>query len=279
LVRDLYALGVNRFSIGVQSFVDKELAALGRIHDGAAARAAIAAARSRCTNVSIDLMCGIPLQTPASWENTLAVALASGVTHVSIYPLNIEEDTPFARAVASGALDLPNEDEQAQMMECAAKLLQEAGFERYEVASYAKPGFTCEHNIAYWTGKPYLGLGEGAAGMRMVDREVKREDGAYPKPPVRERLLNGAVVETLTPAQVAAEDLMLGMRMARGVSAAQVAKAGDLLPGCAATFSALIDLGLVELRITVEQEYRYQPTAKGWLLGNELYGRIWALAD
>jgi oxygen-independent coproporphyrinogen-3 oxidase len=161
----------------------------------------------------------------------------------------------------AGHLAAPSEDAQAALMEQAAETLAAAGLERYEVASYARDGFACRHNSAYWTGVPYLGLGTGAAGMRNL------EDGS------RERLYEGKIIEHLTPAEAACEDLMLGMRMSRGVSLEAVAQAAQLTPRLLDTFEELIALGLVELSETSIGP-RYRPTPKGWLLGNELYGRI-----
>jgi oxygen-independent coproporphyrinogen-3 oxidase len=258
LVRDLYSLGVNRFSLGVQSFLNLELAALGRIHDARTARAALAAIRERTENVSVDLMCGLPLQSAASWRQSLAEALRGGASHISVYPLTIEDGTPFARAVAEGRQPPPDEDAQAVMMQDAQELLTAAGFKRYEVASYAREGFECHHNIAYWTGVPYLGFGTGAAGMRTL------ADGS------RERLYNGEIVECLSHAEAVLEDLMLGMRMSAGISQAAVRHAATLVPHILDTFEELRALDLVTL-----SEGRFRPTTRGWLLGNELYGRIW----
>jgi oxygen-independent coproporphyrinogen-3 oxidase len=257
LLRDLYSLGVSRLSLGVQSFNDEELRALRRIHNANRAREALADARERFENISIDLMCGIPLQTEETWQATLDEALASGITHVSVYPLTIEDGTPFARLVDNGTQTLPDGDLQATLMEQAARMFALAGFERYEVASYAKPGFACKHNSAYWTGVPYLGLGRGAAGMRQNSQG-------------RERLFSSEVVEQLTPAQAALEDLMLGMRMSAGVSLSQVTQAAQHVPGIVATFEELALLQLIEVA-----KGRYRPTQRGWLLGNELFGRIW----
>jgi oxygen-independent coproporphyrinogen-3 oxidase len=258
LIRDLYSLGVNRFSLGAQSFIDAELEALGRIHTAQTTRQAVAVALERAQSVSLDLMCGIPLQTRYSWRETLHEALASGVPHISVYPLTLEEGTAFARAVAAGHQAEPDEDTQAQMMLDAEKILGAAGLARYEVASFARPGFECRHNIAYWTGVPYLGLGRGAAGM------CDSAQGG------RERLLNGKVVERLSATQAALEDLMLGMRMCRGISPELLQKAARYTPAINDTFEELIALELVTFL-----EGRYRPTSRGWLLGNELYGRIW----
>lgn len=260
LVRDLWALGVNRLSIGVQSFDDDLLRTLGRAHTADEAREAIRAARIRFENVSCDLMCGLPGQTLESFEADVREAIRLGVAHVSVYPLAIEEGTPFFRSVMRGEMEEPDEDLQADMMEAAARILAEAGFHRYEVANYARPGFESRHNTAYWTGKPYLGIGRSATTM--TQNELRRM-----------RVQDGAVVDDLDPRQMAAEDLMLGMRRSVGVADDQVARARELLPEVDGAFDELIDQGLV-----VHEEGRYRPTDQGWLCGNALYGRLLDLA-
>ncbi|MVX59898.1 radical SAM family heme chaperone HemW [Enterorhabdus mucosicola] len=260
MVRDIWALGVNRLSIGVQSFDDGVLRRLGRAHDGDGARRAVAAAQARFENVSVDLMCGIPGQSAASFEASVREAVSLGVTHVSVYPLTIEPHTPFDRAVMRGEMAEPDEDEEAAAMEAARLILENAGFQRYEVASYARPGFESRHNTAYWTGAPYLGLGASAVTMTQnADRRMRVQDGR--------------VVDELDARQMAAEDLMLAMRMARGVADETVAAAAKRLPDAPAVFDELAALGLVR-----HVGGRWRPTDVGWLCGNELYGRLLDLA-
>ena len=165
MVRDLFAAGVTRFSVGAQSFIDAELSAIGRAHSAADTREAVAAVRERTDNFSLDLMCGLPGQTQASWEESLRAALGLAPAHLSVYPLSVEDGTPLAERVAAGEAHVADEDEQAVMMLRAEELLGAAGFTRYEVASYARPGFESRHNTAYWTGVEYLGLGAGASSM------------------------------------------------------------------------------------------------------------------
>lgn len=277
MVRDIWALGVNRLSIGVQSFDGEVLRILGRAHDAEAARAAVRAAQTRFRNVSVDLMGGIPGQSLASFEASVREAVALGVTHVSVYPLTIEQHTPFDRAVMCGEMAEPDDDVEAACMEAAARILGEAGFIRYEVASYARPGLASRHNTAYWTGVPYLGMGRSAVTMT---QNAKR----------RMRVQDGRVVDDLDARQMAAEDLMLGMRRAVGVPDAQVAAAAAVIDGAdagapgvadgataagsvAAAFAELEVLGLAEHR-----GGRIRPTERGWLCGNELYGRLLDLA-
>ncbi|MDR2716363.1 MAG: radical SAM family heme chaperone HemW [Coriobacteriaceae bacterium] len=260
LVRDMWALGVNRISLGVQSFSDPLLGKLGRAHSADDARRAVVAAQTRFDNVSIDLMCGIPTQSFEDFHESLKEALGLGVRHVSVYPLTIEEGTPFARRQARGTLEEVDQDLQALMMQMAASTLEPAGLVRYEVASYAAPGYECRHNQAYWTGRPYRGLGRSA--VTMTQNASKRM-----------RIQDGEVIEELDRRQMAAEDLMLALRMTRGVGVEALREAALLLPDAPLVFRELVQKGFLEQR-----EGRYRPTLAGWLCGNEMYGRVLDLA-
>jgi oxygen-independent coproporphyrinogen-3 oxidase len=260
MVKDLWALGVNRISIGVQSFDDEVLQTLGRIHTAQQASDAIACAHTRFKNVSVDLMCGIPGQTTESFRSSVRRAIALGVTHVSVYPLTIEEGTPFDRMQQRGELAAVSDDLQAEQMVCACQELESAGFHRYEVASYARDGYECRHNCAYWTGIPYLGLGPSAVSMQQSDRR-------------RVRLKDGVVVDSLDNRERCAEDLMLGMRMSGGVTDTMVGRAQILLPDVTHTLADLQSQGLI-----THNGSCWCPTDRGWLCGNELYGALYNLA-
>ena len=259
MVKDIWALGVNRLSIGVQSFDDAVLKVLGRAHDADGARRAVDAAHERFENVSVDLMCGIPGQTIESFEESVREAVTLGVTHVSVYPLSIEPHTPFYQQVLAELMRDTDDDEQAAHMERAAEFLEAAGFRRYEIASYARPGFECRHNIAYWTGVPYLGIGEGATTMTQNDE-------------LRMRMTDGYVTDDLNRAQMEAEDLMLGMRMAEGFSDARVAQATQYLEGASDALEELRSEGYLE-----HADGRWRPTNQGWLCGNDVFERLLTL--
>ncbi len=259
MAADIWALGVNRLSLGVQSLDDEVLGILGRPHDAQAALAAIAAAGTRFDNVSVDVMCGIPGQSVASLADTLQRLVDAGAKHVSVYPLAVEEGTPLYRDMMRGRFPEPDEDEQAEAMVAAKELLERAGFHRYEVASYALEGFECRHNKAYWTGKPYLGIGRSAATMTQNDQR-------------RMRVTDGQVTDDLDRRQMYAEDLMLGMRMAAGVPRELVDEASSVLPDTKQVFARLVGIGLVE-----EDADAFRPTERGWLQGNELYGALFDL--
>lgn len=288
--------GATRVSIGVQSLDDEELRALGRVHTSRLARERVGAAAASGLDVSVDLMCGIPLQTSRSWEASIAGALSLGVRHVSCYPLAIEPGTAMERLCESGRLPWPDEDAEADRMEAAERVLGAAGLRRYEVASYAAPGQACRHNIAYWTGREYLGLGTAASGMLGAEgysrlRLLAPNLPALPAGCVRARMTcrsdareiaraqdwSGIAweVEFLTPAQAAAEDLMLAARTSAGIGAGLLGRAcGALGPDrVRPTLDDLERAGLLE-----RDGVAWVPTHAGWLLGNELYGALWGLA-
>lgn len=263
--------GATRVSIGVQSFDDAELEALGRIHTARVAKERVRAATKTGLDVSVDLMCAIPHQTESSWAQTLDTVLELGVDHVSVYPLAIEEGTPFDTLYGEDDVPWNSEDVQAERMEQAERALESTGYERYEVASYALAGHACQHNQAYWTGVSYLGLGNGAASMLDAEQYVHLQHivpelPALPTASARIRLVKSDSYECefLSGREAWAEDLMLGMRMVQGVEVARVPPA---------TVAKLVDKGLVEVRGD-----HMVPTHDGWLLGNELYGELWDLA-
>ncbi|MBP6786307.1 MAG: radical SAM family heme chaperone HemW [Candidatus Promineofilum sp.] len=180
------ALGVNRLSFGVQSALPGELALLGREHDFAAAVTAVAAARAAgFDNLNLDLIYGLPGQTVADWQRTLAAVLpladvTSAVTHVSLYCLTIEPGTPMQRWLHNGTIMAPDPDTAADQYEAACAALAAAGFDHYEISNWARPGRECRHNVVYWRNEPYLGLGAGAHGSAGGYRyQVVRQPRAY----------------------------------------------------------------------------------------------------
>ena len=271
--------GANRISVGVQAFDDEVLRLLGRLHDSRQARAALALVRDAGVELCVDLICGVPGQSMASWVESLEQTLDAGAEHVSVYPLSIEEGTPLAAAISGGLVAEPDPDLAADMMLLAESRLAEAGIARYEVANYAVPGHESRHNSAYWTGRSYVGTGPGAHGMlepgtaRTVGMYLPSDPAGdvarvrYANPAEIDRWLMGAPaeVELLSANEVAREDVMLGMRLVRGVRASQVSAAGlDEVLG------SLRRDGLVELA-----EGRWRTTQRGWLLGNEVFRRVW----
>lgn len=303
LARSLRAAGVTRVSLGVQSLQADELRAIGRIHSVEQALEAVALAKGAGFSTSCDLMCGLPGQTLDAWRDTLKRVLLADPDHVSVYPLQLEEGTPLERLEAAGKIEVPDEDFQAQCMDIAAELLHAHSYERYEVASYAKPGHRCQHNIAYWTGVPYLGLGRSAASMCAATGDVSlllentfdgtpdsesdgTSDGAAGRSSansstarIRFTQLDDAGEEFdhefLTPREAMAEDLMLACRMTDGIGPELLARAIRVIP--ADELSAACDRA-VEWNLAAWDNGSLKPTHLGWLDGNKLFGIFWDLA-
>lgn len=169
------AAGVTRLSLGVQSFRDTHLARLGRIHHRDEALQAVALARAAgFDNLGLDLIYALPGQTIGQWEEDLRTAIALAPRHLSAYGLTLERHTPLGEQVAAGKLRPAPGDIEAAMLERTMELLAAAGFEQYEVSNYARPGFRCRHNLAYWTHADYLGLGPSAHSFRREGRTAGR---------------------------------------------------------------------------------------------------------
>lgn len=294
VIEALLSNGATRVSIGVQSLNDFELRELGRLHDAELAQERVRAAVDSGLDVSCDLMCAIPSQTDASWQETLVSAIALGTSHLSVYPLMIEEGTAFDRRYSNKDCAWNSDEVQACRMQKAQVELESHGFNQYEVASYAKIGKACKHNISYWTGEPYFGLGSKASSMLTLKLYLKLcgTCRSLPAPPYgasRARLTvkNSRSeiacdprlaslrfdIEFLTEAQAAAEDLMLGARMRAGLDSGLVSHARRVLPSLDECLEELVAEGYLATR-----EGRLAPTERGWLLGNELYERLWDLA-
>ncbi|HTG81218.1 MAG TPA: radical SAM family heme chaperone HemW, partial [Geobacteraceae bacterium] len=157
------AAGVNRLSLGVQSFDDAMLGVLGRVHTAREALDSYATARATgFVNIGIDLIHSLPGQTPEMWRGELTRAIDLGPEHVSAYGLTVEEGTPFQRLESDGRLSLPDEDAAVTMFRETGAVLGRAGYERYEISNFARPGFRSRHNQVYWRRGNYLGFGAGA---------------------------------------------------------------------------------------------------------------------
>lgn len=213
-------IGINRISIGVQSFHDAELKLLGRVHNSAAAKACISdAKKAGFENINIDLMSGIPQQTVESFEENLYTALSFAPTHISAYSLIVEPDTPFEKLYADGR-DLPEEDAERAMYERTGAVLNAHGFVHYEISNYAKSGFESRHNLKYWHCSPYLAAGLGAHAFDgRVRTENVRDMGQY-----LQMLSKGKapIAETteLTQEDLASEYVMMTLRLKEGLSLA-----------------------------------------------------------
>ena len=172
LLAALRQAGINRLSLGVQSFHDEELRLLGRVHDASAAQAAVLMMkRAGFDNFSLDLMYGLPGQSLASWRHNLETALACEPRHLSLYQLTIEEDTPFAARYRAGQPPMPSEEEILAMDALNIELCGQAGLAQYEISNFAKPGYECRHNLTYWNNESYLAAGASAVSCQAGKRQ------------------------------------------------------------------------------------------------------------
>ena len=213
--------GINRLSIGLQSSHEKELKSLGRIHSYEDFVACIRMAEEAgFTNINVDLMSGLPGQSASSFEETLrkVCTLSDCIKHISAYSLIVEEETPFGQMFEDGKLELPGEDEDRQMYHMTSRILEEYGFERYEISNYARPGYECRHNIGYWTGVEYYAAGLDAASFyghcRYSDTPDMEE---YLKDP----LAGPVLIEKLDQSGLMSEYMILGLRLTEGVSVSE----------------------------------------------------------
>lgn len=208
---------VNRVSLGVQSFNDNELAALGRVHNEAEAYESILTVKDNFENFNIDLISSIPLQTPVSFKKTLETAVSLSPPHISCYSLIVEDNTPLYDMVQSGETVLPDEDYDRDMYAFTGRFLAEHGYRRYEISNYAKPGYECRHNLRYWNTDEYLGFGAAAhsysGGRRYfnsgdIDGYFARKGGG----------------QTLSRNDMMSEFVFMGMRKSDGISEREFAR-------------------------------------------------------
>lgn len=209
--------GVNRLSIGLQSGEDRELAAIGRIHTAAQfADIYGAAVEAGFRNINVDVMSALPGQTPESYRATLygLLALKPQPSHISAYSLILEEGTRFYELAREGRLELPDEDTDRLMYSETKRILGEAGYVRYEISNYAKPGFSCRHNCGYWTRKDYAGFGIGAASLV---NNVRFRNGEDLRRYLEEPLGCREEVQALSIEEQMEEFMFLGLRLTEGV--------------------------------------------------------------
>ena len=219
------AAGINRVSLGVQALDDGALKSLGRTHTAQEALAAVAIARSAFDRYSFDLIYARPEQTPEAWAAELKRAIAEAGEHLSLYQLTVEADTPFAALHSAGKLNVPGEDAARTLYDTTQTVCAAAGLPAYEISNHARPGAECRHNLVYWRGHEYAGIGPGAHGRLDIDGErhaieTERRPEAWL---MRVESLGHGVVgdDTLLRSQMADEFLLMGLRLAEGIDPAR----------------------------------------------------------
>ncbi|KQZ60733.1 coproporphyrinogen III oxidase [Sphingopyxis sp. Root1497] len=269
---DLAAAGVNRVSIGVQSFDPKVLGFLGRAHSGDEARRAIAAAQTYFPRASFDLIYARPGQALSDWEAELADALAFGTGHLSLYQLTIEPGTRFATLAAKGDLIIPDGDAAADLFDATQAMTRAAGLPRYEVSNHARPGEESRHNLTYWRYGDYAGVGPGAHGRRLAqatERHKKPENFIA----AVGRNGHGLKVENDLPAhERATEAMLMGLRLSEGVDLARVEARSGL--GRAAFVDDAAVARLASLGLMRAEGDRLAVTGEGILLLDSILSEV-----
>ena len=275
---------VNRISLGVQSFQDEETRAVGRLHRRSTVVDDIARLRAAgIANFNLDLIAGLPHQTPASWRESLDLALEQEPPHLSVYMLEVDDDSRLGHELLAGGVRyhahlVPDDDAIADAYELAWERLAAAGRPGYEISNFAQPGAESRHNLKYWTRRPYLGFGVDAHSFVETPTPVRYANPdtltAYCEPLRQGRLPRGAAAPVS--ARAAAEEfLFLGLRLARGLSREAIAAAAAPVAGYAEwlepRFQAQLAAGLIE-----EHEGRIALTPRGRLLSNRVFAEFLA---
>lgn len=275
MLEALVRCGVNRVSLGVQSFIDKEAASVGRLHKGQTVLDDIARLRADgITNINVDLIAGLPHQTRESWENSLEQLISTGVPHASVYMLEVDEDSRLGRELMAGgqryhAHFVPDEDLTADLYEIARDRLNAAGISQYEISNFARAGFESKHNLKYWTHQPYLGFGLDAHSM------LPLRDGEAVRFSNSESLEKYLACEPASTVQVdhqmaLEERLFLGLRLNRGVDIQYLQQEfPELFAGQKPVIAELVESGLIE-----QQNAIVGLSSRGRLLSNEVFQRF-----
>jgi oxygen-independent coproporphyrinogen-3 oxidase len=270
--------GINRVSIGVQSFHDKYLGRFGRIHTGDEALRAIDAARSAgFSRVSCDLIFGFPGQTLDEWRADLARAFSLGLKHVSCYALTAEAGTEFAAEVRRGAFVETDPDLFADMQELTYEMTAEVGLSAYEISNFAVPGEECRHNLAYWRSRSYVGLGAGGVSQFVsTERVVRQTNHKVPDHYIRTLAEGGEfyVAESVGRVDAMKEFVMMGLRLRDGISLSEfLARFGSCLEeSCAGVIARHVAEGSLILEAD-----RLRPTRTGFLRNNAVVSDFFAV--
>jgi oxygen-independent coproporphyrinogen III oxidase len=272
-------IGVNRVSLGIQSFVDQEARSVGRLHTRDIVLKDIEGLRkTETTNINVDLIAGLPHQTAESWELSLNETIACGAPHASIYMLEVDEDSRLGKELIAGGTKyhahfVPDEDLTADLYVAACARLEAAGTKQYEISNFARDGFESRHNLKYWTHQPYLGFGADAHSMLNQDPAPVRFATADS---LEAYVAGTAVVPTATSIETALEEsFFLGLRLNKGVNLREIAQ--QFGEDQTANFSSVI-AELVESNLLERDTDVIRLTSRGRLLSNEVFQRFIALS-
>lgn len=278
VLESLLGCGVNRVSLGVQSFIDREAAAVGRLHKRATILDDIARLRScGITNINLDLIAGLPHQTAESWNESLAETVATGAPHVSVYMLEVDDDSRLGRELIAGgtryhAHFVPDEEAVADFYLIACERLAAAGIAQYEISNFARAGCESRHNLKYWTRQPYLGFGVDAHSM-LLSATAAAEGTRFATADSLDQYVGGSPLQktVVSRASTLEETFFLGLRLNRGVDLREVARACTPveLQAYRGIIAELVSNGLLE-----QHQGCIHLTPRGRLLSNEVFQRF-----
>ena len=279
VIETLLACGVNRVSLGVQSFIDQEASSVARLHTRKITLEEIERLRSAgITNINIDLIAGLPHQTEASWQESLQQTIDTGVPHVSVYMLEVDEDSRLGREVMAGgtryhAHFVPDDDLTADLYETACAELNRAGIQQYEISNFARVGFESRHNLKYWTRQPYAGFGVDAHSMLEAQPDQGLDAVRFATPDALEQYTNGAALirTPVSHADACEEAYFLGLRLTRGIDLEQLVEryGPDAASFARDQIAEFCRDGLLEL-----EEGRLRLTDRGRLVSNEVFAAL-----
>lgn len=271
LLAALPRLGVNRVSLGMQSFIDQEARAVGRMHTAEVTLNDLARLRAAgISNINLDLIAGLPHQAAATWTESLERVIATGVPHVSVYMLEVDDDSRLGRELIAGgtryhAHHVPNDDLVADLYATACDKLTAAGIPQYEISNFARPGMESTHNLKYWTRQPYIGFGLDAHSMLRTPTNALR----FSTTDDLDQFL-AAPRHTFTavkPPQAMEEEFFLGLRLNRGIDLEKVQNRGTVEPFQLEAVARLLRDGLLE-----QAGARIRLSPRGRLLSNDVFG-------
>jgi oxygen-independent coproporphyrinogen-3 oxidase len=277
MLESLVACGVNRVSLGVQSFIDKEAASVARLHTAEKVLADIVNLRSHgITNINVDLIAGLPHQTSDSWRHSLEQAASAGVPHISVYMLEVDEDSRLGRELIAGGTKyhahfVPDDDLTAEFYELACSYLNANGLQQYEISNFASAGFESRHNLKYWTRQPYIGFGVDAHSM-LPARQMEIESVRLSTTDSLDQFMVALHLESVPvdTQQALEESFFLGLRLNRGVDMDELSRQfGDAVDTYLPTTEELAAEGLLS-----KNENCIRLTPRGRLLSNEVFEKF-----
>lgn len=272
-LKALRAAGINRISIGVQSFSDGDLKTLGRIHNGREASVVLSdVSKAGFDNFNIDLIYGLPGQTLAAWRENLDLAMNFNPQHISAYLLQLDPSTPLAKKIEDGILCMLDDDLEASLYYATLDYLQGQGYRHYEISNFARPNGECQHNLLYWHSRPYLGIGSGAVSFDGIQRSINQPlVESYLEALLENHLPPTKILENMDSGQRLSDAIIMGLRLTEGINRADFQQRFgiDILKNYQDIISNCQSQGILELK-----DDRIYLTKRAYFLSNQVLSQF-----